>query len=253
MPSPEAEAARLLGYARRVVPPALMDSLPIDVEGIARVLGVSSIEPRALQADGYLGRDSLGRLVIRYRASQSRTAHRRIRFTIAHEVGHLLMGLSRGREVERSERGGTSEQWEETVVNCFAARLLVPDTVVRSRIAGCTPSWAILRSMSDDTKVSLLACARRILELPGYVGTFIRLSKVGEGLSYRTEVGNTPRTLFVEYPGALVLTIHEEARRSSRHPVKVEAGGRVHDLLCQGSRVTGGENPEYWVTGWAAL
>ncbi len=55
---------------------------PIDVIRLAHEAGVRVIEPANITADGYLGRQPDGTLVIRYR---SQNAGNRNRFTIAHE------------------------------------------------------------------------------------------------------------------------------------------------------------------------
>jgi Zn-dependent peptidase ImmA (M78 family) len=60
--------------------------LPVDIEGVARKLGVKVVEPANLTIDGYIGANADGTILIRYRRENS--THRN-RFTIAHEIGHL--------------------------------------------------------------------------------------------------------------------------------------------------------------------
>lgn len=107
-----------------------IDRLPVDLNIICKGLGVrvypySSVDglpEAARQTDGltfYLG----GTPIILY--DQSKTPER-IRFTAAHELGHLVLGHVAPR---RRTTAGMDDPFEQTA-NLFAARLLAPACVL---------------------------------------------------------------------------------------------------------------------------
>jgi Zn-dependent peptidase ImmA (M78 family) len=132
MPKPKSsdlEAARVLreyGHAGEV---------PIDVEGIARHLGAQVVRER-------LDRNVSGLLI---RDGESMTigvndlhAARRQRFTIAHEIGHLVMHQGRPLVLDhvrlnfRDASSSGATDIEEIQANAFAAAILMPqDLVIR--------------------------------------------------------------------------------------------------------------------------
>ena len=118
-------AAAALTAAREI---ALQDdesSVPVDIVGIAREAGVASIESRSMNIDGYLGRSPKGQLIIRYNAGNP---WRRNRFTIAHEIGHLLIARCDGREIAAPVgRTWDRNESEELLANRIAAELLMPE------------------------------------------------------------------------------------------------------------------------------
>src|SRR4051794_39764185 len=83
--------------------------LPVDVNALAYELGVRSIEPAYLKVDGYVGLAGDGSLVIRYRHAN---IVERDRFTIAHEIGHLLIAEATGVPIttEKMRTGFDSEE-----------------------------------------------------------------------------------------------------------------------------------------------
>src|SRR5438270_5237382 len=97
--SPVVEMA--IKAARNAVAASKYDLPPIDLFALSKELGISSVEPAALSTDGYLGRQGDGSLAIRYRCDNS---ERRNRFTIAHELAHLILAGVQGKEITRSNR-----------------------------------------------------------------------------------------------------------------------------------------------------
>ncbi len=114
---------------------------PIPVERLAQNLGVElRYEPFAGEQDqvsGMLFRDG-GRTVIGINANEGQL---RQRFTIAHEIGHLLlhkapMYLDTPAEVfMRNQRSSQSVDPKEIQANTFAAELLMPEKLVRAEAA----------------------------------------------------------------------------------------------------------------------
>jgi len=110
-------------------------SLPIDVEEIARLRGARVVyEQMDPELSGLLYRD--GETVVI--GVNSAHHENRQRFTIAHELGHLV--LHQGRPVVldhvvrlnfRDPLSGTATDTEEIQANRFAAELLMPADLVR--------------------------------------------------------------------------------------------------------------------------
>lgn len=129
-PSPAEERAMKLLTETETIEP------PVPVEKIAALQG-AQITYTAFDGDvsGVLYRES-GRVLIGVNSTHAPT---RQRFTIAHEVGHLLLHKGRPVVVDRlvrvnvNLRDGTSSK-EEIEANAFAAELLMPRKLIASEI-----------------------------------------------------------------------------------------------------------------------
>lgn len=112
----------------------------VDIERIARDQG-TQIQKRPVEDDvsGFLFRDNnLGSAVI---GVNSRQHKNRQRFTVAHELGHLLLHSQSGVHVDHhfqvKNRDGRSSQGtdiEEVEANLFAAEILMPEQFLRADI-----------------------------------------------------------------------------------------------------------------------
>lgn len=59
----------------------------------------------------------------------------RQRFTIAHELGHVLLGhVSKGKKAKRDDNFNPRGDWDEVDANAFAAELLMPEAHVREKV-----------------------------------------------------------------------------------------------------------------------
>ena len=116
------------------------DSLPIDIENVIEAtMGINIIPIESLQKDcdmdGFISTDFKNIYVDKDLYIDDRY-YRRVRFTIAHELGHLILhrssidGLNLKSESEwiRFRKGINDETlgWFETQASEFAGRLLVP-------------------------------------------------------------------------------------------------------------------------------
>ncbi len=116
-----------------------METAPVDVEGLARALGV---RVRRAWLDGQLSgmieRNTDGKYVITVNASDR---HERQRFTIAHELGHYMLHRSLigdGVDDDRAYRSTSGGKYhnlnigprQETEANRFAANLLMPRELI---------------------------------------------------------------------------------------------------------------------------
>ena len=102
--------------------------------------------------------------IIRINRSIRETGHQR--FAVAHELGHwelhdssqwFICTAANLRDYERSPL--------EAEANTFAAELLMPTYLVRSRCENTSPSLTIIKSIADEFRVSLTAAAIRFVRL----------------------------------------------------------------------------------------
>lgn len=125
MPRADTEAAKLLQSAGITAP-------PVDVDGLAKRVG-ARIVPETLdpEVSGVLYRRPDGVVI----AVNSDHAPTRRRFTVAHELGHLLLHQGRPLIVDhvvrarinlRDHRSSLATEREEIDANQFAASLLMP-------------------------------------------------------------------------------------------------------------------------------
>lgn len=130
-------------------------SPPVPVEKIADGEGAEiAVKQFNGEISGLLLRAD-GRAII---AVDRRQAPARQRFTIAHELGHLL--LHEGKEVRvdtnfrvnlRSPISSTAEDVEEIEANAFASALLMPEQFLRADLEN------LVLDMEDDKQLKMLA------------------------------------------------------------------------------------------------
>lgn len=82
---------------------------------------------------------------------------RRKRFTIAHEIGHLILHADQGLNVDikpirlnRDQSSSTGDMWREVEANYFAASLLMPEEDVQKQ-------YRDLSERDEDEVLSILA------------------------------------------------------------------------------------------------
>jgi hypothetical protein len=99
----------------------------------------------------------------------SRMVMPRQRFTLAHELGHLLLGVPSviGESFSDVLR---SDDAEERRVNDIAAELLVPQNVVRATVPDLPVVASVLRRLAKQAHVSELAAALRVANLAADLG-----------------------------------------------------------------------------------
>ena len=116
-----------------VLEEAAIDELPVPVEEIAIGLGADiAYEAYDGEVSGMLYRAD-GRALI---GVNSKHATTRQRFTVAHEIGHLVLHKGRPMFIDRfvrvNWRNGVSDT-DEVQANAFAAELLMPRKFVERR------------------------------------------------------------------------------------------------------------------------
>ena len=163
----ETEATRLLVEVGEAGQP------PVDIEAIARHLNAQVVEEKLDRSvSGLLYRDG-DQVVI---GVNSAHADRRRRFTIAHEIGHLVLHKGRPLVLDhvrvnfRDANSSTASDLEEIQANAFAAEILMPREPV---IAGAkklledraVTEAAVIEYLAQGFEVSDQAMEYRLINL----------------------------------------------------------------------------------------
>lgn len=128
---------------------------PVDLDALANSFGISSIEDAPLVEDGRLEHTSTGtRIFIREGTSGARR-----RFTIAHELAHLLLIESSEQGVFR--RSTDSEDAIERLCDSLAAAILMPRNWM-TRFVDRPHNLSTMRSVSHHAQVSYSAAVARL-------------------------------------------------------------------------------------------
>lgn len=154
---PKREAA--LGEARRLLSVAGITEPPVDVERLSRVLGVRKIVPVGFIAtDACLLPDRNGHTILIKRTS----SERRQRFSIAHELGHILL-----RARATKFRGGNRERaaQEEKLCDEIAAELLMPQPLFEREMIRQEPSIEMICKLAKKFNTAIEPAAIRFGKL----------------------------------------------------------------------------------------
>ena len=140
-------------------------SYPHGPEKLADRLGVRVIRSTMRGCDGWC-LTYRGRAIIRVNSEQVLS---RQRFTLAHELGHLLLNIPTviGESFTDILQ---SDDDEERRVNEVAAELLLPKTIVKTVVSELPVVAAVLRRLAKQSHVSELAAALRIANLAEELG-----------------------------------------------------------------------------------
>ncbi|WP_406442505.1 ImmA/IrrE family metallo-endopeptidase [Streptomyces sp. NBC_00631] len=163
--------ARADAAAKALLEKFSLDKPPIDPYGLAKQLG-ATVVPQNLASDvsGMLLRND-GQQVIGI--NQTHTKNRR-KFTVAHELGHLL--LHRGRPLildsdlrinYRDSVSSMATDREEIEANRFAAALLAPEAMVRASAARVSAPSAddLVDALAREFEISAQAMSFRLMNL----------------------------------------------------------------------------------------
>lgn len=149
--------------ARQIIRDYGITQPPIKVEEIARSHGVEIVRHRFEGPEsGFALRDG-SRLII---GLNTQTSRRRQRFTVAHELGHLL--LHEGKIIVdqavvrvdlRNDVSSMGTDIEEIEANTFAAALLMPEKIVFDHVV------KLVRANGQITRETLIAELARIFDV----------------------------------------------------------------------------------------
>jgi Zn-dependent peptidase ImmA (M78 family) len=220
---------------------------PINLSAIAEMLGVQRIEVSDMTADGCLAVDLHKELVIRYRAGQSRV---RTRFTIAHEIAHLLLASAQKEDVrEESFRSHGNTSAEERAVNRIASELLMPERSIRDLLSKHRPTWSSFVEIARHFDVSLMALAWRIVDTPGVPAVWLRVRyDVAGSLHHQCLASHSPQ---VEFDRPIRTFLDENVNRlltEKRIRLSAYAAGSSVEFELDGRFLA--KSREYWFVSW---
>lgn len=150
------EARKLANELRRDFP--LDDARACDLESLLRELEVRVVLQRPSGGEAEAMAFDLGHEEIIF--AEPSVGRRRLRFTLAHELGHLLLGHGAASCSSHSIHGDPLDRQEQEA-NVFAAELLMPSRPFRSDITSIHPRISELSQLADIYDASLTATVLR--------------------------------------------------------------------------------------------
>jgi Zn-dependent peptidase ImmA (M78 family) len=179
-----AEAARKALEAN--IPGVAQSAIPINVESAARFVGIEQItEVETSAFDGLLSATRSGTYIATLRKGQSES---RKRFTLAHELGHVIVHGSVGRpppvgaeELFQCRATTPAEKEEERLCDLIASQLLMPQAQFARVIQEIGVSAETVPAIARRFAVSLEAVSTRLVGLLPY--------EVGIGYWYLSDDG----------------------------------------------------------------
>lgn len=147
---------------------------PVDVEKLAKSLAIVSEKRFPIDIDGLCL--DINTLNARPKIwINSRLKHQRRRFTLAHEIGHIIIPWHTGTiidDLDTDDSNTTTEYFRmEGEANRFAAELLMPKHWVLELCQKASHLQAVMRTVTIVGDVSAQAAAIRVLQIgpPGYL------------------------------------------------------------------------------------
>lgn len=138
-------------------------TLPVPVDVVARHLGVESIIECPMDHDGQLD-NRTGSIIIRL---ANGAPERRKRFTMAHEIGHLILASPTEVLVARRSRPEEPDSIER-FCDRFAAALLMPRSQLAWEARSLTPTMRAVDHLAGLFDASLTATYLRACEVLGW-------------------------------------------------------------------------------------
>jgi len=211
------------------------NSVPVDIENLAKIHGVQSIEERNMKIEGYLGLDSKDQLIIRYKSG---TKQERSRFTIAHEVGHIIISIILNEKIVKPVARGSIErnQCEERIANRIAAILLMPENIFLHDLRKLKIKWSHLNHLAKHYHVSRSALVRRLTELDSIfainVIVDLSLKRKSSPSICKYSFSNNRKVLFMEPPEKEASGLIEKRKNAKDLIWKIDIDGVIQDVRC---------------------
>lgn len=215
------KARRVMEEARRLLDECGIERPPVDLVRIARHLGIRRIRELDVRLDGQLVELSDGG----YEVILSRNApHTRQRFTLAHEIGHILAASP------DDESMSCGDAATEDLCNRVAAELLIPGRFIAD-VATAGMGVGTFRRLATRFQCSLEAAAWRILNVGQVTGTLLIWRTQEDG---KLELSASPRTFGFDAPfenGAVLdgaIPFVRQLMEENEGPISYAPDGRVY-------------------------
>lgn len=210
-------------FAAALLRRAGITRLPVPVEEIAFRLGAERIERGRLREED--GRLELHNSEITIVVNSDASAARR-RFTIAHEIGHLVLADPR---YDVSALRPAGPQWEERLCDRIAEALLMPSAWVTDHYEGAPQRLSTLFDFCRRFGVSAAAANLRLQRCTSWRRSLLRFADHGEGWRLAAVTGWSPEpraSVRMIAETELVLERFAEPDTLSRLWLPLGSGGR---------------------------
>ena len=207
---------------------------PVDLHAVAASLGVSSISfDSDLVGDGFVEWDHTGRPAVTLAANGPLS---RQRFTLAHELGHVLLEGPPGER--RHRRPQLDPSAEETLCDRIAAGLLMPRPWVDRYAHRDRLNLSILRLVAQRAEVSLSAVAVRLGQVGARTSALLRWRRTESGRWILLGCAGVPRHLgvAVSMPPKTARTVERLGFRDTWLDIELDFGGQLQRVNAHGSR-----------------
>jgi hypothetical protein len=144
----------------------------VDVYELAKRVGAEATIERGLREDGRVEDSPLNTRIFLW----SSPAEARRRFTLGHELGHLVLSDPRVFRLVQLELGDEGLQVER-VCDAFAAELLMPRRWVAKRYHGAGEGFDALRDLTHEAGVSLSASYIHLSSVLSWRSSLLYLSR----------------------------------------------------------------------------
>lgn len=134
-------------------------TIPIDPVKLAQAAGAVVVPSPDLQTSGQFSCE-VNQPIIRYKSTESEV---RQRFTIAHELGHFVLGHGGAYRDDPSNFSLANHDPLEVAANRFAAELLMPEEVLQFLIV--EQGTSDIASLAKQLRVSQVAMKYRLKNL----------------------------------------------------------------------------------------
>lgn len=147
------------GMADKVLNTYWDKKFPVNPIAIAKALSIKVYEDVSLQKSGMLRKEKGSNNLAIYVCDRRKEPIERMRFTIAHELGHYVLGHG-----PSNRESGYDPNWgtNEIAANDFAAELLMPEKYVRLYALEKCYSF---QKLTEIFQVSKMALSIRLREL----------------------------------------------------------------------------------------
>ena len=192
---------------------------PSAPERLAELLQVE-VRFRAFKGDGFCVKNGERAIIV----INSEFPLARRRFTLAHEIGHLLLNIPSvfGETIRETQRNNSEE---ERRVNGIAGQILLPLKVARRAVRELPISPVTLKKLAKDARVSELFVARRLAGLAPDLGLLAAAIIHYENQKYRWQFGTSARM-----PGVIAEQLLFNCQNSHAQ-IKQIAGEKEDELV----------------------
>ena len=258
MPQHDSAFQAACSDARRLVEPYVRSGVAVDLDAICSAVGIDLVRDTPMLATGLLVSAPHGKWRVFVKQGIPRT---RRSFTIAHEIGHLLLARVSGDCKGIYSRDGirsVSYSQEERLADRLAAELLIPSGLLERHLLASerkkSSIWQQVHAMSSFFGVSVSAMVFRILECES-LGAVLGRNLAQQG-RFRVDCSRHVSMLFFDYPAKILEEASIAAQSKGAARISIEMAGSAVDLAvstCSRNFAVGRSLAEQWTLGWTWL